>query len=117
MMTEKGTLPVGVEYEGKPQRDFELRPQLVQDSVDAVEEERAQRNESYLGVCVLAKQLTKLGDIPKEKITPTLLMGMYEADLGVISAAARRLQQRLARFSGADEAPEKGAAGVEKAGV
>lgn len=118
MMTEKGTLPIGVEFEGKTHKDFELRPQLAMDSIDAVEEsERAARNESYLGMCVLAKQVTKLGDIPKKAITPELLMGMYAADLGVLSAASGRLETRMARFSGKDEADKKGNAGLEEAGV
>ena len=111
-MTEKGTLPIGVEHEGRTHKEFELRPQLVRDSVDALEDDRAQRNDTYLGVCVLAKQLIRLGDIPREKLTPGLLMDMYEADLAAISAAARRLQQRLARFPGSGETGKEGGAGV-----
>jgi len=100
MITEKGTLIVGVEYEGKVHKDFELRPQLVKDSIDAIEDDRARKNDSYLGLCVIAKQITKLGDIPKDKITAELLMNMYEIDLSAISEASRRLQKRLQSFRG-----------------
>ncbi len=112
MMTEKGMLPVGVEHEGKLQRDFELRPQIVSDSVDALEDERAARNESYLGICVLAKQIVRLGDIPKAKITPAILMGMYAEDLAAISAANGRLQARMARFHGEGKAANEGNTGA-----
>lgn len=107
MITEKGTLSIGVEYEGKTHKDFELRPQIVKDSIDAIEDDRARKNDSYLGLCVLAKQITRLGDIPKEKITADLLMNMYETDLAVISEAARRLQKRLQSFRGESETPQK----------
>lgn len=107
MITEKGTLIVGVEHEGKVHKEFELSPQLVRDSVDAIENDRAKRNESYLGLSILAKQIKKLGDIPKEKITAELLMNMYETDLAAISEAARRLQKRLQSFRGDDKASKE----------
>ena len=94
-MTEKGVLAVGVEYEGAVHRDFEIRPQLVRDSVKAMEEdERAASNEIYLGICVLARRITRLGGIPKEKITPSVLMDMHAADLAAISEASGRLAAR-----------------------
>jgi phage FluMu protein gp41 len=111
MITEKGTLIIGIEYEGKIHKEFELRPQIVRDSIDAAEDDRAKRNDSYLGLCVLAKQIIKLGDIPKEKITAELLMNMYEVDLAVISEASRRLQKRLQSFRGEDKAIKEVSAG------
>ena len=98
MFTEKGTLPIGIEYDGKIHRDFELRPQTVADSVDAVEEDRARDNESYLGVVVLAKQMIKLGDIPREDITTNLLLGMYDVDIAAVNEALGRLRKRLLSF-------------------
>lgn len=103
-MNEKGTLSIGIEFEGKAHKEFELRPQLVSDSVDAIEGERAQKNESYLGLCVLAKQLVKLGDVPKEKITPELLMSMYEVDLRALMEASKRLESKLLSFRSKDKA-------------
>ena len=118
MMTEKGMLVVGVEYEGALHRDFEIRPQLVRDSVDAVDEdERAARNESYLGICVLARQITRLGEIPKAKITPPMLMDMHAADLAAISEASGRLAARAARFHGENEGRKEGNACATEAGV
>lgn len=107
MITEKGTLIIGIEYEGKVHKEFELRPQLVKDSIDAIEDDRARKNESYLGLSVIGKQIIRLGDIPKEKITAEMLMNMYEVDLAVISDASRRLQKRLQSFRGESKTAEK----------
>lgn len=100
MITEKGTLVIGVEYEGKTYTDFELRPQIVADSVDAIEDEKAQRNDSYLGLIVVSRQLIKLGDIPKEQITAELLMGMQDIDMSEINDALKRLQAKQKSFRG-----------------
>lgn len=118
MMTEKGVLIFGLDFEGKTHKEFELRLQLVSDSVDALEEyQRAVRNDSFMGLCVLAKQLLSLGEIPKAKITPMLLMQLTEADLGEITEASKRLHAAVARFRNKDKAAEKGHAGLKEAGV
>jgi len=117
MITEKGTLIVGIEYENKVHRDFELRPQLVRDSIEAIEDDRARRNENYLGLCIIAKQLIKLGEIPKEKITPELIMDMHEVDLTVIFDATRRLQKRLNSFRKQDETHKEAFLGNAETGV
>ena len=118
MMTEKGVLVAGVEYEGALHRDFEIRPQLVKDSVEALEEnERAARNERYLGICVLARQITRLGGIPEAEITPSMIMDMNAADLVVISEALRRLAARVARFHGEKEGHNESGACAQEAGV
>ncbi len=118
MITEKGSLRIGVEYEGKKHTEFELRPQRVKDSIDVLEEDpRALRNESYFGLCVLAKQIVRLGEVPKERIKVGLLMDMYQVDLAVISGAAGRLQERMARFQGEGKTHNEGDARSEEAGV
>lgn len=105
MITEKGILPIGVEYKGKTHRDFELRPQKVKDSVDVMEDPRAQKNDGYFGVAVLARQIEKLGDVPKEEITPALLLEMWDDDLKALHEAKGRVSQKLASFRGEDKEP------------
>lgn len=117
MITESGMLVVGVEHGGKLHKDFELRPQLVRDSVDAMEEERAQTNQTYLGLVILTKQITRLGDIPKEEITPDLLMEMHDIDLAEINAASRRLAKRLESFREAGGGQPQSGTGDGEAGV
>lgn len=103
MITEKGTLPIGVEFGGKVHREFELRPQKVKDSVDVMEDARALKNDGYFGVAVLARQIEKLGDIPKEEISPALLLEMWDDDLKVLHEAQGRASQKLATFRDKDQ--------------
>lgn len=103
MITEKCTLFIGIEHGEKTHRDMELRPQKVGDAITALENERARQNEGYLGLCVLARQIIRFGDIPADDITPELLMEIYEADMTVINDALRRLQVRQTSFRGADK--------------
>lgn len=107
MITEKGTLAIGIEHGGKTHKEFVLKPQMVRDSIEAIENERARRNESYLGLCILEKQLEKLGDIPRKEVTPELLMDMYEVDLAIVSEASRRLQKRQRSFRCENSSSEK----------
>lgn len=100
MVTEKGTLPVGIEYGGAVHADFEVRPRLVRDSVEAMEDPRALKNESYAGLCILSRQIVRLGSIPREEITPALLLDMYEEDLGALYRAVEEVDRRLRTFRG-----------------
>lgn len=104
---EEGTLLFGVEYEGKVHRVFEIREQLVRDTVDIFENKeyggRAERSDSFFSVCVTARRLQKVGDIPKEAITPELLMSMRQEDFNEISAASKRMEEKRRRFRAAPE--------------
>lgn len=117
MITQSDKLKVGVEVDGKVHLDFTLRPRLVRDSVEAQEDERAQVNPAYEGLVMTAKQLVQLGDLPKEKITPDLLMDMHDLDMQVILEAAAKLQGRLATFRGQGEGVAQAAGGVNEGGV
>ena len=69
MLTETGTLPVGIEFDGQTHREFEIREQLVGDSVavfdDQARGKRATANSQYAAVCILANQITRPGLYPK----------------------------------------------------
>jgi len=98
MITEKITLPDGIVFEGATHRDMEIRPQKIRDSVDALEDERAQNNNAYLGVAVLAGQVLSLGSIPKERITAELLLELSEDDMAEINRGLERLRNRVKSF-------------------
>jgi hypothetical protein len=104
MLTEKGTLPVGVEYEGKTHKDFEIREQIVADSINVFDNPaqaaKAEKNALFANLCVTANMLVSLGTIPKEDITPDLLMGMLQEDLNAISLAEVRLAAQRKSFRG-----------------
>ncbi len=89
----KGVLPVGVEFAGKVHREFELRPQFVSDSCAVYEDKanasRAEKNPYFAGVCIIARRLEKLGDIPRASITPDLLLTMRAEDMTALQLADR----------------------------
>ena len=98
-LKESGTLPVGVEVDGKFHYEFTLRPRLVRDSVDVLEEDsRAQNNDAYRGVALIARQIESLGDLEPEQITTKLLLSMFDTDLAAIMEANSRLEGRLKNF-------------------
>jgi len=103
-MTENGTLPCGVEYDGRIHRDYEIREQRVRDMVAVYDDPkvaiRAENNATFLGLCILAGQIVKLGTIPKEAITPELLLDMAQVDCNELSEASKRLEERRKTFRG-----------------
>jgi len=103
-MIEKGTLPCGVEYGGQTHQEYEIREQRVRDTVsvydDAEVAKRAEKNATFFGLCILAGQIVKLGSIPKEAITPDLLLDMSQADCNELSEASKRLEERRKSFRG-----------------
>jgi hypothetical protein len=105
MLTEKGTLPVGVEFDGKTHRDFEIREQLVRDMVEVYDDPelsaRAEKNDAFMGLCLMARQV-RIGTIPQEAITPELLLGMHQADMSAINKAEKVLVARRASFRGGE---------------
>ena len=105
MLTEKGTLPVGVEYEGTVHREFEIREQLVRDMVDIYDDpkivERASKNDAFMGLCIVSRRLT-IGSIPPEAVTPDLLLGLHQVDMAAIDKAERALEVRRATFRGGE---------------
>jgi hypothetical protein len=106
MFTEKGTLPIGVEYDGKVHSDFEIREQIVRDMIDVFDDPkqalRAAVNSYYLGICITANLLIGIGTIPKEAITADMLLGMYQEDINALKAAEKRLEERRDSFRDKD---------------
>jgi hypothetical protein len=93
-MTEKGTLLIGVEYNGVVHKDFELRSQKVRDSAEAIDALGGNDNQLVASAHIYAKRLT-IGTIPKDKITPDMILDMDEADFEQILAANERLKKNV----------------------
>jgi hypothetical protein len=101
--TIKGALTTGVEFNGKFQKDFEIRIGTIGDLVALLETpagERAAKNFIFQQVALNALRLVKLGDIPKAQITPELLLELTEQDMNTLSAAARQTADRGDQFQG-----------------
>lgn len=119
MLTEKGTLPFGIEKDGAVHRKYSLREQLVCDAIevfDSTDGERAGKNDSYFGVCVMARRLSIEG-IPLEEVTTALLMNMRQTDFNELAAADKRLEEKRRTFRSAAEAAAKAPNSAVEAGV
>jgi hypothetical protein len=94
MIAEKGVLPIGIEKDGKVHRDFEVRAEGPEDRGDVVKEQGADKikNYAYLDVCLLAKQLVRIGEI--SPVPVDLVMEMHVEDFDVLMEAAELLRQR-----------------------
>ena len=119
MQIEKGCLIVGVTFEGELHHDFELRPQLVRDTVDIFDDPalaaRAERNNQFFAACLFAGRIMSLGTIPKDEITVDLVLNMDQDDYNEVVSAGERLERRMATFRGeakGDQEDNPGAAEV-----
>lgn len=95
---EHGVLPIGIKVDGQVHRDFTLRPRLVRDSVQVLEDPKAQTNDAYRGVALMACQVVQLGTLNAEQIDTELLLSMFDTDMATIMEAASRLEGRLMTF-------------------
>lgn len=97
-LKEKVTLPFGVIVDGKVHRDCVLRPRKVRDSVEVMRDPLAATEDSYRGVVLIGKQIESLGDLPREQITPELLLDLLDADMQELLEGNRRLEVRIRKF-------------------
>ena len=128
MITEKGTLPVGIERDGKWHREFEIRPRLVKDTMEVAREQGMKKLEDdiFFSLCLTAKQIVRIGEISPLPVDE--LLEMVDLDVAKINEAREKLASRLESFHtstgsdgeesapdispGADTTDEKGAPGA-----
>lgn len=116
MVEEKGTLPIGVEVEGKLCRAYTLRPLQVRDSMavrKGPEAERALADDELMGLALLGRRL-EIDGVPAGTLTLEAMERFWDDDLAEVMAAEGRLQEQLARFRG--EAQASADAGVAAGG-
>lgn len=111
-LLEKFTLPTGIEVDGVIHTDVVLRPLLVRDSFEVMDDIKANENQSYMGLAMMARQITTLGTLTKEQITVELLMDAYEVDMAAITEGAEKLRDRLKNFRKDDTKPKKADTGT-----
>jgi hypothetical protein len=93
MKTVKGTLTQGIEFDGKTHVDYEIRTGTIGDLVELYDTpmaERASKNFYFQQTALTALRLVKLGGIPKDRITPELLLTLSETDMSALMAAANQ---------------------------
>jgi hypothetical protein len=102
VISEVGTLPIGVMHAGERCRNFTLRPLQVKDSLAvrrSPDADKAAADDEYMGLCLLGRRLTIEG-VPMEVQNLDFMLNLYDDDLAEIMAAEGRLSEELARFRG-----------------
>lgn len=95
-MTQTGTFPVGILIDGVRHQDFELRAPTVGDNVNAALEVGTESS-LELTTAVYAKQMTRLGTLPADKVNVELLLQLNPLDWNAIEAADGELRKKLMR--------------------
>ena len=119
ILTETGTLPDGIEEGGVIHREFELREQLIRDSVEIYDDpELVSRSENaaYAGVALMSRRITRLGELPTP-ISVNQLLDLTEADYQALTLAAARLAERRRSFRAKTTDGPAAGAGAAQAGA
>jgi len=86
------TLPYGyVDSEGTVHRDGVMRMATAMDEIAPQKDRRVQSNPAYLVVILLARVVTKLGDLPQ--LNPKVIEGLYAGDLAYLQDLYLRINQ------------------------
>jgi hypothetical protein len=91
MQTEYAfTLPRGyVDAAGTVHREGTMRLATARDEIEPLRDVQARQNEAYLGVLLLARVVTRIGDFTE--ITPEVVEGLFAADFDHL----QRLYERI----------------------
>lgn len=86
------TLPRGYAApDGKVHREGAMRPALAADEILPLEDPRVKGNRAYLVILLLARVITRLGDLEGARITPAVIEGLYSADLAYLQDLYREV--------------------------
>lgn len=84
------TLPKGyVDASGEVHREGTMRLATARDEIEPLRDVEARQNEAYLTVLLLARVVTKLGDVTE--VSPEVVEGLYAADFDHL----QRLYERI----------------------
>jgi hypothetical protein len=83
-------LPVGYEdSDGTVHRAGRMRLARARDEIMPLRDPRVRDNEAYLTVLLLARTITRLGDLTE--VTPTVVEGLFTPDLAFLQDLYRRV--------------------------
>jgi len=84
------TLPRGyVDPEGNVHRVGTMRLATAGDEIAPLEDPRVRGNRAYLVVLLLARVMTRLGDLGDEQVTPEVIERLFAADLAYLQERYR----------------------------
>jgi len=105
-LTASGTLPIGVHYAGQRHKEFVLRVSLVGDLIGA-QTEYPNVPVRKIALELFRRQLLKLGEIPAEALTLSLLEAeMTDIDIEVLEEEDTKLTKKLKPASGPSQIGE-----------
>jgi len=86
------TLPRGfVDAEGRTHKEGTMRLATAKDEVTPLQDYRVKANPGYLAVILLARVVTRLGDLPQ--IYPQVIEDLPVADFAYLQALYRRINE------------------------
>jgi hypothetical protein len=86
------TLPRGfVDADGAIHREGVMRLATAQDEVLPLKDPRVQANPGYLVIILLARVVTRLGDLPD--VNPKVIEGLFAADLAFLEELYRAVNE------------------------
>ncbi len=86
------TLPRGyLDAEGTVHRQGVMRLATAYDEIAPMKDPRVQANPGFLVIILLARVITKLGDM--EHINPKIIAGLFSADLAFLQDFYRRINE------------------------
>lgn len=93
MQTEfEFTLPRGyIDADGHVHREGTMRLATAQDEIAPLRDPRVRANPGYLVVILLARVVTRLGDLAE--VNPRVIEGLFAADLAFLEARYRELNE------------------------
>ena len=85
-------LPIGYEDdEGRVHRSGAMRLARARDEIVPLRDPRVRDNEAYLTVLLLARVVTRLGDV--REVTPAVIEGLFASDLAFLQDLYARVNQ------------------------
>ena len=86
------TLPQGyADAAGNVHREGVMRLATARDEIEPLRDAAVRTNGAYLSVLLLARTVTRLGDLPPESLTPDLIQDLYAVDFDHL----QRLYERV----------------------
>ena len=91
------TLPQGyADAAGKVHREGVMRLATARDEIEPLRDASVRTNGAYLSVLLLARTVTRLGDIPPEQVTPDLIQDLYAVDFDTVPTCSSAFEVDLA---------------------
>ncbi len=97
-ITVSGSLPIGIEVEGKLLKSFTMRPATLRDTCAAVAAIGADASPNTLRYAIMAQRVSFDG-LSQDQVTVDLLMETYDRDAVALEQASDEVEKKLDALS------------------